>query len=133
MLMVRRPMARMARVAVGTAVVAGTAGAVRHHQDQKYAAQANAQASAQDQQQAVQDMQYQQQQLALQQQQLAQQQAMLAQQAAAQAQAPALPPAPAGSITDQKISELQKLAELQKQGILTAEEFAAQKAKILNS
>ncbi|OGV96199.1 hypothetical protein A2W24_05155 [Microgenomates group bacterium RBG_16_45_19] len=32
-------MRRMARVAVGTAVVAGTAGAVQHHQQQKYAAQ----------------------------------------------------------------------------------------------
>jgi hypothetical protein len=29
------------------------------------------------------------------------------------------------------IAQLQKLAELQKAGILTAEEFAAQKAKIL--
>lgn len=33
----------IARVAVGTAVVAGTAGAVRHRQDQKYAAQDQAQ------------------------------------------------------------------------------------------
>jgi hypothetical protein len=30
---------RVARAAVGTAVVAGTAGAVRHHQDKKYAQQ----------------------------------------------------------------------------------------------
>ncbi len=37
----RRQMRRrsVARVAVGTAVVAGTAGAVHHHQNQKYAAQ----------------------------------------------------------------------------------------------
>jgi hypothetical protein len=39
-MMRRRAVGRsVARVAVGTAVVAGTAGAVRHHQDQKYAAQ----------------------------------------------------------------------------------------------
>jgi hypothetical protein len=31
-------------MAVGTAVIAGTAGAVRHHQDQKYQQQAEAQA-----------------------------------------------------------------------------------------
>ena len=30
----------IARVAVGTAVMAGTAGAVHHHQEQKYANQA---------------------------------------------------------------------------------------------
>ena len=39
-MMRRRAVGRsVARVAVGTAVVAGTAGAVHHHQDQKYAAQ----------------------------------------------------------------------------------------------
>ena len=37
--MLRRAMRRVGRVAVGTAVVAGTAGAVSHHQQQKYAAQ----------------------------------------------------------------------------------------------
>jgi hypothetical protein len=37
-MMRRRAVGRsVARVAVGTAVVAGTAGAVHHHQDQKYA------------------------------------------------------------------------------------------------
>jgi hypothetical protein len=36
----RRSVGRsVARVAVGTAVMAGTAGAVQHHQQQKYAAQ----------------------------------------------------------------------------------------------
>jgi hypothetical protein len=45
----------IARMAVGTAVVAGTAGAVRHHQDQKYAAQdAQQQQAAYDQQMAAQ-------------------------------------------------------------------------------
>jgi hypothetical protein len=81
----RRP---LLRAAATTAVVAGTAGAVRHHQDQKYANQA------------------------------AEQQAP---QAAPEAAAPAEDPYEA----------LKKLAELHDQGILTDEEFAAQKAKIL--
>ena len=34
-----RPIANVARVAVGTAVVAGTAGAVHHYQNKKYAQQ----------------------------------------------------------------------------------------------
>ena len=46
-----------------------------------------------------------------------------------QEQAPA-PAAPAGPSS---IDQLKELAELKKQGILTDEEFAAQKAKILNS
>lgn len=126
MFLVRRPAARIARVAVGTAVVAGTAGVVNHKMDQHYANQANAQAS----QQQMADMQAQQEQLAMQQQQLAMQQQQAAQ--AAQ-QAPAQVAAPTGSMTDQKVADLQKLAELQKQGILTQEEFNAQKAKILAS
>jgi hypothetical protein len=61
---------------------------------------------------------------------VAEQQAMLAaQQAALAAQQPA---APTG-LTDEKIAQLSKLAELQQAGILTDEEFAAQKAKILAS
>jgi hypothetical protein len=52
--------------------------------------------------------------------------------AAQQAQAPAAPPAPApGQLNDAKIQQLQKLGELQKQGVLTPEEFAAEKAKLL--
>ena len=46
-----------------------------------------------------------------------------------QEQAPA-PAAPAGPSS---IDQLKELAELKNQGILTDEEFAAQKAKILNS
>ncbi len=57
----------------------------------------------------------------------------LAQQQAAAAAAAAPPPAPAAGLTDEKIAQLQKLAELNKAGILTDEEFAAQKAKILAS
>jgi len=45
---------------------------------------------------------------------------------------PALQAAPArGGLSDEAIARLQKLAELQAAGILTAEEFAAQKAHIL--
>lgn len=46
---------------------------------------------------------------------------------AQQAQAPPPPPAPQKSTVD----ELRELADLKQQGILTEEEFAAQKARIL--
>ena len=46
-----------------------------------------------------------------------------------QYQAP--PPAPAPSGTDDKIEQLKQLADLKTQGILTEEEFASEKAKIL--
>jgi Short C-terminal domain len=98
-------------MAVGTAVVAGTAGAVRHHQEQKYANQA---ADQQAQQQAIYD------------QGVAAAQQEAAQQAAYQAPAPA-PAAPAVDLT----AELQKLASLKEAGILNDEEFAAAKAKLL--
>ena len=42
--MMRRRGPGLVRMAAGTAVIAGTAGAVRHHQEQKYAQQADAQA-----------------------------------------------------------------------------------------
>jgi hypothetical protein len=51
---------------------------------------------------------------------------------AQQAAQVAAPATPAGSLTDEAIAQLQKLADLQKAGILTDEEFAAQKATILN-
>jgi hypothetical protein len=41
------------------------------------------------------------------------------------------PPAPASSGTDDMLEQLRQLAELKDQGILTDEEFAAQKARIL--
>ncbi|TQJ48406.1 SHOCT domain-containing protein [Phycicoccus sp. SLBN-51] len=50
----------------------------------------------------------------------------------APAPAPAAPPAPAASSAD-TIAQLKELAELKAQGILTDEEFAAQKAKILGT
>jgi type II secretory pathway pseudopilin PulG len=63
-----------------------------------------------------------------QQQQLQQQQAQLAQQQAA-ASAPAAPVAPSGpDIT----AEMQKLADLHKSGVLTDQEFAAAKQKLLS-
>jgi negative regulator of sigma E activity len=66
-----------------------------------------------------------------------QQQKYAAQNAAAQPvpqqQAVADAPAPAGGITPEAMQELERLAQLKDQGILTDEEFAAQKAKILNA
>jgi Short C-terminal domain len=87
----------LVRAAAATAVVAGTAGAVRHRQDQKYAAQDQ---EAYDQQ-------------------------MAAQQAAAAQAAPAAPAAP------DYAAELEQLAQLKAQGILTDEEFEAKKKQIL--
>jgi membrane protease subunit (stomatin/prohibitin family) len=81
----------LVRAAATTAVVAGTAGAVRHRQDQRY---------AQQDQEAYEQQAY-------------------AQQAAA---APAEP---------DYTAELQQLAQLRSQGILTDEEFEAKKKQIL--
>ena len=85
----------LARTAATTAVVAGTAGAVRHRQDQKYAAQ---------------------------------------DQAAAAPAAPAAPPAaaaPAAPAEPDYKAELEQLAQLKAQGIITEEEFEAKKKQIL--
>lgn len=102
-MMRRRRGPGLVRMAAGTAVIAGTAGAVRHHQEQKYANQA---AEQQAEQQAVYDQGY----------------------AAAQQQpVAAAPAAPGTDLT----AELQKLASLKQAGILTDEEFAAAKAKLL--
>ncbi len=101
-MMRRRRGPGLLRMAAGTAVIAGTAGAVRHHQEQKYANQA---AEQQAEQQAVYDQGY----------------------AAAQQPAAAAPAAPAMDLT----AELQKLASLKEAGILSDEEFAAAKAKLL--
>jgi hypothetical protein len=84
----------LVRAAATTAVVAGTAGAVRHHQDQKYAAQDQAQYE----------------------------QEMAAQQATVQAAAPAQP---------DYTAELQQLAQLKQQGVISEEEFEAKKKQIL--
>ena len=97
-------------MAVGTAVVAGTAGAVRHHQEQKYANEAA-------QQQAVQQQAY-------------DAGAADAQAAYAPPPPPAAPVAPAAAPVD-VTAELMKLADLKAAGVLTDEEFAAAKAKLL--
>ena len=106
---------RVARVAVTTAVVAGTAGAVHHHQDQKYAQKDAAAQAQQDQayQQGAADAQAQQQQAA----------------PPPQYAAPA-PQAPAQSDLTSKLNEL---ALLHTSGVLTDEEFTAAKAKLLAS
>jgi transcription initiation factor TFIID subunit TAF12 len=101
-----------------TAVVAGTAtavvGGVSRHQAGKQEQAADAAAYQQEQQEA-------------------QMQAM-AQQAAAQqaaAQAAAAPP-PAAAPANDLTSQLQQLATLKEQGILSDEEFAAAKAKLIS-
>ena len=86
----------LVRAAATTAVVAGTAGAVRHRQDQRYARQDQ---EAYDQQMAAQ-----------------------------QAYAP--PPAAEPAEPDYA-AELEKLAQLKNQGILSDEEFEAKKKQIL--
>ena len=48
-----------------------------------------------------------------------------------QAYAAAAPPPPATDDSDRQIAQLKELADLKAQGILTEEEFAAQKAEIL--
>lgn len=105
-----------------TAVVAGTATVVSKGVSNAMDSGAQQKAAAQ---QAQMD--------AAAQQAVAQQQAaMAAQQAAAPPPAPAAPPAPSG-MTDEKMAQLKNLADLKAAGILTEEEFAAQKAKILAS
>ena len=62
----------------------------------------------------------------------AQQEAQQAQaQPAPAAPAAPAPAAPAAETMDDKIAQLKQLGELRDQGILTDEEFAAQKAKLL--
>ena len=97
-----------------TAVVAGTAsavaGGVHHRQSQKWAEKDQA---AQQQQQAIYDQ-------------------GVADAQAQQAQpAPAPAAAPSGGVGDDTVEQLERLAKLKNDGILTDEEFAAQKAKIL--
>jgi uncharacterized Zn finger protein len=98
-----------------TAVVAGTATAVSNRVSRR---QAN-KWSGQEEQQAAQDEQAAKAQ-AYDQQQYAQQQAYAA---------PS--PQPAAPAQDDMLTQLQKLGELKAAGVLTEEEFAAQKAKIL--
>ncbi len=112
-----------------TAVIAGTATAVSKgvsgSMNQRAAQQQTAQ---QQQQQAAFDAGYQQAQT---QEQAQQQQQQQQQMQAAQAQAGAPQAASPASTTDAMIAQLQQLAELQKLGILTPDEFAQQKARVL--
>ena len=94
----------LVRAAATTAVVAGTAGAVRHHQETKYAAKDQA---------AYEQQMYEQQQ---------------AQPQVVYAEAPA--PAPSGG--DDLAAQIQNLADLKAQGVLSDEEFAAAKAKLIS-
>jgi Short C-terminal domain len=55
------------------------------------------------------------------------------QQQAQQAPQPAPAAAPAAGTTDDKIDQLKQLADLKAQGILTDQEFASEKAKILGA
>lgn len=104
--MVRRPVARVGRAVVGTAVVAGTAGAVHHYQNKKYA-----------QQDAATQQQYEQ----------AYQQGVADAQVQQEAYAPPAPAAPASDLT----AQLQQLAQLHDSGVLNDDEFAAAKQKLL--
>ena len=107
--MMRRPVARVGRAVVGTAVIAGTAGAVHHHQQKKYA-----------QQDAAAQQQYNQ----------AYQQGA----ADAQTQQPAYnpPPVQAAAVPESDLNaKLKELAELHTSGVLTDEEFTAAKQKLL--
>jgi Short C-terminal domain len=119
----RRPMARVGRrgligTMATTAVVAGTATAVSGRVARRQQGHAQQEADAQ----AYQE-----------------QQAAAQQQAYAQPVAPAPvyeQPAvavPAGGLTPDAIEQLQQLGALKEQGILTEDEFAEQKARILRS
>ena len=110
-----------------TAVVAGTASAVVGHSQQKLAAGAQPAAAANENAQKAAAYDDLQQQAAIE----AQVAAQVAAQTAAAAPAPAAAPAAPGGMTDEIIAQLQKLGELKTAGILTDEEFSAQKAKIL--
>ena len=100
-----------------TAAIAGTATVVSNRVSRR---QANKWAAQDEQQAAEQD-------------QAAKAQAYDEQQAAAQQQAyaPPPPPQPAAPAQDDMLDQLQKLGELKASGVLTEDEFAAQKAKIL--
>jgi hypothetical protein len=128
-MMRRRMVGRsIARAAVGTAVIAGTAGAVHHAQNQHWANQEAQQQSQYDAayQQGAADAQQQYAQQPPQYQQQPQYYAPPPQQYAPLTQ----PQAPA---QDDLTAKLQNLAQLHSTGVLTDEEFAAAKAKLLAS
>lgn len=115
------PLGRMGRpgligMAARTAVVAGTAtavsGSVARHQQQKYYDQSQQQAYEAQAQQAAMDQ--------------------AAAQAVANAQAAQAPAPAAAPAQDDMMAKLTQLAQLHAQGILSDEEFAAAKAKLLS-
>ena len=112
--MMRRGMVRrgpgLVRTVATTAVIAGTAGAVHHRQEQKYAnqaAQQQAQAGAYDE--------------------VAQLEQQVADLQAQQAQAAVAPQANGPDLT----AQLSQLAQLKQAGVLSDEEFAEAKRKLL--
>ena len=105
---------------LGVAAVAGTAAYVGNKSAQKGAQQ---QANEQAQNQQLADLEAQNDALA------AQQQALLAQQQAAAA--PPVAAAPAAPAQSDMMVQLKQFADLHAAGVLTDEEFAAQKAKLL--
>ena len=115
------PLGRMGRpgligMAARTAVVAGTAtavsGSVARHQQQKYYDQSQQQAYEAQAQQAAMDQ--------------------AAAQAVANAQAAQAPAPTAAPAQDDLMAKITQLAQLHAQGILSDEEFAAAKAKLLS-
>ena len=107
---------RLVRATVGTAVIAGTAtavgGAVSHHQQEKYDQQAYDQ-QAQQMAQPEQPQYY-------------------APPPPPPAYSP-VPPTPASPAEPDLMARLQQLAQLHDSGVLTDEEFAAAKQKLLTS
>lgn len=119
------PLGRMGRpgligMAARTAVVAGTATAVSGNVQRRQAQRA---------QDKYDQQQYEAEQQQAQMQQMAQQAA--AQQAAQQQAAAAAAPAAPASAGDDMMAQLQQLATLHSQGILSDDEFSAAKAKLL--
>ena len=98
-------MGRLIRGVARTAVVAGTATAVSNRVSRRQAGRWAAQSAPQ-------------------------QAAPPAQEAAPQQ---AAPPAPSSPTMDQKLAQLEKLGELKNAGLLTDDEYAAQKQQILST
>lgn len=111
-----------------TAVIAGTASATVGAVNRRQTGKAQAAASDQAAQQAAFESQAQ----------LAEMQAQMDAMQAQQAPPPPPPPAPAAAAPaapaagDDLMAELQKLADMKAAGVLTDEEFAAAKAKLLS-
>jgi hypothetical protein len=102
-----------------TAVVAGTAGAVHHRQDQRYQNKAMQQQQQAQTQQAAYDSQ-------------AQIADLQAQVNSMQAQQAAVPSGSSGGGVD-VMAQLQQLSSMQAAGLLTPEQFEAAKNKLLGS